>query len=278
VWQAAVQNGSKAAYEQYKASYCPGGLHCAQLEEIINAIKYHHIDMVLVNGGTFTRGCTNEHQDCGSNEQPAHEVTVGDFYMGRYEVTQRLWKEVMGKRNPSNFKSCDECPVENVSWDDVQKFIAELNRQTGRQYRLPTEAEWEYAARGGGKQVMFGNGKNVADPKEINFNGDWNPTNYSVKGIDRGKTVPVGSLNSPNALGLHDMSGNVWEWCSDWYSPDYYEKSPSSNPTGPGSGSYRVRRGGSWNGSPAVCRVAVRQGSWPNYRGNGLGFRLARTN
>ncbi|NUO02952.1 MAG: formylglycine-generating enzyme family protein, partial [Saprospiraceae bacterium] len=143
-------------------------------------------------------------------------------------------------------------------------------------YRLPTEAEWEYAARGGGKAVLFGNGKNIIDPKEINFNGSADyKKSYSVAGEYRQKTVPVGSLNSPNALGLHDMSGNVWEWCSDWYGA--YPAGSQTNPTGPASGSYRVFRGGSWYVYPRYCRVAYRFGGTPDYRYSSVGFRLART-
>ena len=125
--------------------------------------------LVLVRGGTFQMGCTDEQQDCGSDEKPAHTVTLPDFYIGRYEVTQKLWREVMGSDPPNlAFKGCDECPVERVSWNEVQEFLQKLNaRSPGRNYRLPTEAEWEYAARGGGKAVLFGNGKNTADPKEI---------------------------------------------------------------------------------------------------------------
>ena len=209
--------------------------------------------LVFVKGGTFTMGCTSEQQDCYSDEKPAHSVTVDDFYIGRYEVTQKLWTETMGT-NPSHFKNCDDCPVENVSWDDVQDFLKKLNaRYPGRNYRLPTEAEWEYAARGGGRQVLFGNGKNVADPDEINFDASADyKKSYSIAGTYRQKTVPVGSLNSPNALGLYDMSGNVWEWCSDLYDSDYYKNSPTANPTGPSSGSGRVIRGGVVAQLPAV--------------------------
>jgi len=144
--------------------------------------------------------------------------------------------------------------------------------------RLPTEAEWEYAAREGGKAVLFGNGKIVADPSEINFNAsNSHKQAYSVAGEDREKTVPVGSLQSPNALGLHDMSGNVWEWCSDWYGSDYYTYSPTSNPSGPTYGPLRVMRGGSWSSSPQDCRVACRGLSAPGTRVALVGFRLART-
>ncbi len=221
-------------------------------------------------------GCTGEQKDCEDDES-VHTVTLNDFYIGRYEVTQRLWKQVMGN-NPSYFKDCDDCPVEQVSWNDIQEFLAKLNRQTGLRYRLPTEAEWEYAARGGGKQVLFGNGKNTIDPSEINFNAS-SPFRkpYSVTGIYRQKTLPVGSLNSPNVLGLHDMSGNVYEWCSDWYGSDYYENSPSYNPSGPSSGSLRVLRGGDWGVWPQICRVADRSSVLPDFRSGITGFRLART-
>lgn len=231
--------------------------------------------LVKVAGGTFMMGCTSEQQDCYDNEYPSHNVTINDFYIGRYEVTQKLWIQVMGS-NPSVFKNCNDCPVENVSWEDVQVFLKKLNQQTGKQYRLPTEAEWEYAARSGGKATLFGNGKNTIAPKEINF--DTNKSykkSYSLGGINRQKTAPVGSLNSPNALGLHDMSGNVWEWCRDWY--DEYSSKSQSNPVGPSTGSVRVMRGGSWGNGPQNCRVSYRSGYAPGYRYSTMGFRLART-
>ena len=175
------------------------------------------------------------------------------------------------------FKGCDQCPVEVVSWEDVQEFLTKLNaKYPGRNYRLPTEAEWEYAARERGRAVLFGNGKNILDPKEANFDGNWNPTSYSVEGLDRQKTTPVGSF-APNDLGLYDMAGNVWEWCSDWYGSDYYKNSPATNPTGPATGSVRVMRGGSWGNYPQGCRVAVRNVYSPGYRNYFIGFRLART-
>jgi formylglycine-generating enzyme required for sulfatase activity len=235
-------------------------------------------NMVLVLGGTFQMGCTSEQQDCSSDEKPVHSVTLDDFYIGKYEVTQKFWQEIM-KSNPSRFVDCDQCPVEQVSWDDVQSFLQKLNaKYPGRNYRLPTEAEWEYAAREGGKAVLLGNGKSLINPNEINFNAsvDYKKP-YSIAGTYCGKTIQVGSLNSPNALGLHDMSGNVWEWCSDWYSSDYYKNSPNGNPKGHDTGSGRVVRGGSWDDYPQDCRVAVRFSYAPGYRYFNLGFRLART-
>lgn len=223
-------------------------------------------------------GCTSEQQDCSSDEKPAHQVTLSDFYLGKYEVTQKLWRDIMGN-DPSNFKNCDQCPVEQVSWEDVQAFLQKLNtKYPGRNYRLPTEAEWEYAAREGGKAVLFGNGKNIADPKEMNFYSQESAKKpYSVAGNYRGKTTPVGSF-APSVLGLYDMAGNVREWCSDWYGSDYYSSSPSSNPQGAAFGSGRVVRGGSWGSYPQNCRVADRNNDTPGNRSNGgVGFRLART-
>ncbi len=236
------------------------------------------LTMVAVPGGTFSMGSPTAEQDRPTIEYP-HSVTLDAYNIGKYEVTQADWRAVMVK-DPAElaFKGCDDCPVESVSWNDVQDFITKLNQQTGGHYRLPTEAEWEYAARGGGKVVRFGNGSNIADPKQINFDGRASSkTSYSVAGEYRSKTIPVGSLNSPNALGLHDMSGNIWEWCSDWYGGDYYQNSPNSNPPGPAFGSRRVMRGGSWLNVPQFCRAANRDNNAPGNRYDSGGFRLART-
>ena len=178
--------------------------------------------------------------------------------------------------NPSNFKDCPDCPVERVSWDDIQTFLQKLNaRYPGRNYRLPTEAEWEYAAREGGKAVLFGNGKNILDPAEANFDASAEYKKpYSVVGEYRGKTTPVGSFR-PNALGLYDMAGNVEEWCSDWKGT--YPSEAQTNPQGPSSGSYRVLRGGSWDSLPQNCRVANRNSLSPDNRNSDIGFRLSRT-
>jgi sulfatase modifying factor 1 len=222
-------------------------------------------EMVFVKGGIFTMGCTNEQgSDCGGNEKPAHRVQVSDFYIGKFEVTQDQWVAVM-KDNPSSFKNCGKCPVESVSWDDVQYFIKRLNQVTGRNYRLPTEAEWEYAARGGAKSL----GDKFSGGPSLNYVG-WYKDNSSSK------TQPVGG-KEPNELGIYDMSGNVWEWCQDWYDQNYYVGRPSLdvNPQGAATGTYRVSRGGSWYFLAAFCRVADRYWYAPDYRSFYRGFRLA---
>jgi len=209
------------------------------------------IEMVFVKGGTFQMGCTSEQSSCVRNEKPVHTVTVGDFYMGKYEVTQKQWRDVMGW-NPSYRSKCDDCPVENVSWNDVQEFIKKLNKKTGQHYRLPTEAEWEYAARGGNKSRGY---------KYSGSNSIGEVAWYDGNSSDR--THRVGT-KSPNELGLYDMSGNVWEWCSDWYDKMYYEISPSINPQGPSSGKKRVLRGGSRIYVESNCSVFNRSSSKPN--------------
>ncbi len=233
-------------------------------------VKGLSFEMVFVKGGKFTMGCTKEQgSDCYGNEKPAHEVELSDYYIGKHPVTQKLWKAVMGS-NPSYFKGCDDCPVEQVSWKDAQKFIRKLNELTGKNYRLPTEAEWEYAARGGEKSkgYKYAGGTRITD---VAWYG----------GNSGGKTHPVGK-KKPNELGIYDMSGNVWEWCHDWYGgSEYYEecegKGVVRNPIGPVKGSVRVNRGGSWYGSAGDCRVSGRIGWYPAGRGNVLGFRLARS-
>jgi formylglycine-generating enzyme required for sulfatase activity len=193
-------------------------------------------------------------------------------------VTQGLWKAVMGQdTNPSHFEGDDMLPVENVSWDMAQEFIQVLNKKSGASYRLPTEAEWEYAAREGGKKVRFGNGKDIADPVEMNFDASEKEI-YSVAGTDREKTTPV-ELFKPNALGLYDMSGNVWEWCADYFAYDYYQQCQKQgtvdNPKGPETGPLRVLRGGSWFINALHCRTTTRASHKPTARSSNFGFRLA---
>jgi len=230
--------------------------------------------MIHIKGGTFEMGDT--FGDGESNEKPIHLVNIPDFQLCKYPVTQAQWKKIMGD-NPAHFKG-DELPVEQVSWDDAQAFLKKLNAQTGQKYRLPSEAEWEYAAREGGKKVRFGNGKEFADPKDINFNASEKYKKiYSVVGEFRNKTTPVNQF-TPNDLGLYDMSGNVWEWCGDWYDEKYYSKSDGVivNPSGPSSEEFRVLRGGSWLDYPSLCRAADHDWNLPYFRYNNIGFRVAR--
>ena len=217
-------------------------------------------DMEKVSGGTFSMGATSEQgSDAGYNESPTHSVTLSDYYIGKYEVTQALWQSIMGG-NPSYFKG-DNLPVENVSWNDCQTFITKLNQLTGLKFRLPTEAEWEYAARGGNKSK----GYKYAGSNTIGQVAWYNGNSSS-------KTHPVGQ-KLPNELGIYDMSGNVWEWCQDWYGD--YNSSSQTNPTGPSSGSYRVARGGGCYNDATGCRVSGRDGGYPTDALNYLGFRLA---
>ena len=219
------------------------------------------IDMIFVQGGTFTMGCTPEQgNDCDDDEKPAHKVTVSDFYIGKYEVTQAQWKAVMGN-NPSGFKG-DNLPVERVSWDDVQEFIRKLNAQTGKQYRLPTEAEWEFAARGGNKS------------KGYKYSGSNTPGDVAWAWYDDNsgqRTHNVGT-KSPNELGIYDMSGNVFEWCNN-YRGDY-SSNVQNNPKGPSTGSARVVRGGSWDYNTRYLRVSHRFNVTPAGRNSLFGFRL----
>lgn len=205
--------------------------------------------MIKVEGGTF---------EMGSN----YTVILSTFEIGKYPITQAQWETVMGK-NPSNFREEPHAPVEKVSWKDVQIFIQKLNKLTGQVYRLPTEAEWEFAARGGAESK----GYEYAGSNNLGEVGWYNKNSKS-------QTHPVGK-KLPNELGLYDMSGNVWEWCQDWYGD--YPSEAQTDPQGPESGDGRVIRGGSWDGVASDCRVASRNGDLPSDRGRRVGFRLANT-
>ena len=235
-------------------------------------------EMILITGGTFQMGDTfDEGQE---REKPVHSVTLSDFYLGQYAVTfeeyDRFCAETKHEKPSDEGWGRAQRPVINVSWEDAQAYCQWLSQKTGKNFRLPTEAEWEYAAREGGKKVRFGNGKDLAYPAEINFDASEKCKRpYSMVGEYRQKTIAVGSLHCPNALGLHDMSGNVWEWCADWFGT--YPTAAQTNPVGPADGSYRVLRGGSWNYDPQLARVADRSNNGPTNRLSYLGFRLART-
>ncbi len=219
-------------------------------------------DMVYVEGGTFTMGATAEQgSDAEDDEKPAHQVTLSSFYICKHEVTQEEWEAVMGS-NPSEFKG-KRRPVENVSWEDCQTFISKLNSITGKHYRLPTEAEWEYAARGGSRSqgYKYSGSNNLGNVAWDSYYGDFKTHEVMTK--------------SPNELGLYDMSGNVWEWCSDWYDSKYYASSPNINPKGASSGPYhRVKRGGSWFYGLRSCCVSNRRYSVSSFCSNDLGLRL----
>jgi len=219
--------------------------------------------MVKVEAGTFTMGATKEQKrEAYDWEKPAHKVTLTkDYYIGQTEVTQALWQAVMGS-NPSNFKG-DNLPVEQVSWEDCQTFITKLNSLTDSKFRLPTEAEWEYAARGGNKS----RGYKYSGSNSIN-DVAWYKSTTNNSG-----TKPV-ATKAPNELGIYDMTGNVWEWCNDWYG--IYSYSPQTNPTGASSGSNRVGRGGSWCSLASFCRVSSRSYATPGFRDYSLGLRLAQ--
>ena len=223
----------------------------------VNGVQF---TMVEVGGGTFTMGATSEQgSDAWDEEKPAHEVTLSDYYIGQTEVTQALWEAVMGS-NPSNHKG-DNLPVENVSWDDCQVFIQKLNQLTGKQFRLPTEAEWEYAARGGRKSQGY---KYAGD--------DYIGSVAWYSGNSGYETHPVATKQA-NELGIYDMSGNVWEWCSDWFGG--YQSSSQSDPQGPSSGFGRVRRGGCFYFNAGFCRVSRRSVNTPDGRLDNLGLRLS---
>ena len=217
-------------------------------------------NMVAVQGGTFQMGATAEQgEDAFLNEVPAHQVTVSDFSIGKYEVTQEEWVAVMGS-NPSKVKSSKN-PVEQVSWDDCQCFIQRLNSLTGKTFRLPTEAEWEFAARGGNQSK----GYKYAGSNDLS----------KVAWYRQTQAYPTRSVGqkSPNELGLYDMNGNVWEWCNDGY--EAYKSEAQTNPKGLETSSSRVFRGGSWNYMERSCRVSTRADSNPSSSASFVGLRLA---
>ncbi len=267
--------------KKYPESFSKNSTICYECEDKNNNIKREQErkkrvvndyvnSMVYVAGGTFEMGATSDQgNDADSNERPKHSVTLMSFQIGRTEVTQELWEAVMGN-NPSTFKG-PKRPVENVSWDDCQNFIIKLNEMTGMMFRLPTEAEWEYAARGGNRSQGYKySGSDYIDDVAV----------YAANSKDKGTDDPnYGTHNvatmRANELGIYDMSGNVWEWCSDWYSD--YSRSAQNNPRGPykDKGMGRVNRGGGWDNTARGCRVANRDASNPKDQDCRLGLRLA---
>ncbi len=254
---------SRPDSSSYLTSYHTSGSNT--IEERVTGME-----LIKVPSGCFQMGSNKGDFD----EKPVHKVCITqDYYLGKYEVTQGQWQAIMGN-NPSRFKKGRHHPVEDVSWNDVQTFIRKLNARTGHRYRLPTEAEWEYACRSGGKNQTYCGGNNLSSYGW--YGEDWDKGHHSVGG------------KSPNALGLYDMSGNVYEWVQDWHVYDYYKNSPTDNPMGPADGSSRVARGGNWHGSgpdsrrrtghnARKSRAVNRSGFRPDLRFNDMGFRLARS-
>ena len=223
-------------------------------ETYVETAKGINLKMVYVEGGTFAMGSNSGESD----EKPVHNVTLDSYYIGETEITQAQWRAVMGS-NPSGYTG-DNRPVENVSWHDAQEFCKKLSELTGKRYVLPTEAQWEYAARGGNqrKRYTYSGSNNIDEVAKYDSSGG----HSNVKS------------KKPNELGIYDMSGNVWEWCSDWYSSSSYSSSSQINPQGPNSGSYRVLRGGSWRHDASYCRVAYRFSINPSYANYNCGFRV----
>ena len=214
--------------------------------------------MIPVEGGTFTMGATSEMENPCDDEKPTHQVTLSSYYIGETEVTQALWQAVMGS-NPSSFKG-DDLPVECVSWYDCQTFISKLNALTGKRFRLPTEAEWEFAARGGNqsRHTQYSGSSRIDDVAWYNGNSGY-------------ETHPV-KTKQPNELGIYDMTGNVFEWCLDWFGD--YSRYAQTNPTGASSGSERVYRGGCYYSTPRNCRSSFRYCITPEFWNDDLGLRL----
>ena len=252
----AQQQPSKLATQPAKTATKPRPTTGTLVPITVNGVIFN---MIKVDGGTFTMGATSEQKNPDDDEKPTHQVTLSSYYIGETEVTQALWTAVMGD-NPSWFKG-DNLPVEQVSWEDCQTFIGKLNGLTGKRFRLPTEAEWEYAARGGNRSnhTQYSGGSMIYDVAWCRVNSG--SKTHSVK------------KKKPNELGLYDMSGNVLEWCQDRYGS--YGSNAQTNPTGPGSGSDRVIRGGSWFNDDWFCRSPDRYGNSPGNRHNILGLRLA---
>ncbi len=222
------------------------------------------MEFVLVKGGCYDMGDT--FGDGYSDEAPVHRVCVKDFYIAKYVVTQDQWRKVM-ENNPSSFAGCGgNCPVEKVSWNDAQRYLYALNQRSGKSYRLPTKAEWEYAARSGGRKEKWAGTSNESELSEYAW--------YAANAVKQ--THPVGRKR-PNGLGLYDMTGNVWQWVADWYDGGYYKNSPQDDPKGSASDIHRVLRGGSWSSGPKDIRAGDRFNHGPDRRDNDMGFRLAMT-
>ena len=250
-------------------------LCCCALVGFGKKFRLVEVEWIFVEGNSYHMG--DKFEDGKFFEKPVHEVKLSDFHISKYEITFAQYEaycDATGKSKPDdNGWGRGNRPVINVSWEDANAFCEWMTEKTGDSIRLPSEAEWEYAAREGGKGIRFGNGENVADPSKINFLSSMKcKKGYSLPGVSRYKTTPVGSF-VPNALGLHDMSGNVREWCSDWFNVHYYGKCPMNDPKGPSWGTQRVNRGGSYASVSDYVRCTYRSSAPPSWRYKNIGFR-----
>ena len=277
-WQKAQSNNTISSFNEYLRIY-PSGSHSMNARDKIKQLETPDLppailalekSMVFVEGGSFQMGCTSEQSGCDNDEYPVHTVKVNSYYINKFEVTQMQWRAMMG-RDPewSGNKGCDQCPVDGVSWNDIQDFIKILNRLTGKQYRLPTEAEWEFAARGGNKSV----GYNFAGSDNLNSVA-WHHENSGSK------THPVGQKN-PNELGLYDMTGNVWEFVQDCWNENYIGAPANGSAWRTGNCSRAAIRGEYNNCSAKECRLSIRsrvgRDTRGSFEGGYIGFRLSRT-
>lgn len=257
----------------------PLSLQARHKERLHFEVQGVAFDMVLVEGGTFTMGATAEQTGYSDDEHPLHEVHLADYYIGETEVTQELWTAIMGY-NESKFKDSPQQPVENVAWNEVEAFLVHLNRLCNGNFALPTEAQWEYAARGGrlARDCRYAGSDNAddvawtsaAERVEVQHFADTIHLGTLVNN-SRAHTIPV-AQKLPNELGLYDMSGNVSEWTSTYYAP--YNTKKTKNPKGPRKGDAYVVRGGCWYYGPYMARVSCRQKGYPTWRYINVGFRL----
>lgn len=261
------RQSGQTSYQLSQTSYT-----AQQTSSFVETANGLNMKMIYVEGGTFTMGASSGDSDADSDERPVHQVTLDSYYIAEFEVTQSQWQKIMGTtvyqqrdERDSSWSMAgvgDNYPMYYVSYEEAMDFCQELSLLTGKTYLLPTEAQWEFAARGGNK------GKN----NDNKYSGSYSVDAVAwYDGNSNNTTHPVGQKRA-NQLGIYDMSGNVWEWCSDWYGD--YSSSSQTNPTGPSSGQYRVLRGGSWYYNARDCRVSYRDNSNPSYRNYGSGFRV----
>jgi len=263
-WLLAQEKNTPDAYRHYLTNIS-NGRHAREAQQRIAAAELSDIDLVRIKGGSFHMGCDdNMAKDCDRDELPEHLVYLHDFFINKYEVTQRFWQKIMGNNPSANV--CETCPVENVSWTDVEGFIKKLNTTSGENYRLPTEAEWEYAAKttGSGLAQLAGIPRDEADLARFAW----------FSAVSQGKSHPVGE-KLPNGRGIYDMSGNVHEWCSDLYGR--YSKTTQTNPIGSNLSSEHVCRGGSWADDFVACRITNRSSALTTEKFKYIGFRIAKS-